>query len=278
MKQLQRKHTQRNSRKRAWCLFIAWVVFCSAQAVTLAEQATPVETVPPNYCPRCLGTHGTWYVDYPFWGRIEYGSVMTKSVRNLVWGSLGLVLRNSPGEGAMPVTYKISDKVSFSYTVSDSGSDSATIKSELRIPKAGSIGGSYTNTSTWKESISGSSERTIEMTRICPPGKAIWDRAHYYSRVDTGERFRYECGMAAKYWCPTCKDYTRTGYSFTDIYDRKIATFTYPSGEAGVSTFTGSYDTDPLSPSHYTSPSASHEDANFPVRFTAGKNWKNWWW
>ena len=67
--------------------------------------------------------------------------------------------------------------------------------------------------------------------------------------------------------------YTRTGYWFTDIYDHEVATFTYPSGEAGVLALSGVWDTDVFAPSYYSGMVASYLDVNITKTYTPGKNW-----
>ena len=254
-------------------LFVALLVFCATRVAVFAQ----TETVPLNFCPYCRGTSGTWEVSYP-WFFSDYSSVKTKSVRNLVWGSVNGEIHNPDLEGAKDITRTISAKVSLSYTVTDSGSSTATIKGELGVPKQGSIGGSYTNKHEWSAGISGSSECEIVIGRVCVPGTAIWDRALYYSRVDTGTRYRYNGGMRAEYWCPTCRFHTRRNTSFTDIYDEVSATFTYPSGQAMIYTPTGHCGADSLSPDYYTESvsgfSPSITDTDLPAKsYQKGKNW-----
>lgn len=135
------------------------------------EIVAQTETTPPNTCPRCEGSNGTWYVNYPWFS--QYSCVKTKAIRSLCWGSMSSVIRNPENEGAKDVTRTVSEKVSFSYTVTDSGSSTATIKAELGIPSSGSIGGGYTNVQSWSASTSGSSEHSVQMGRICSPGYAI---------------------------------------------------------------------------------------------------------
>jgi hypothetical protein len=61
--------------------------------------------------------------------------------------------------------------------------------------------------------------------------------------------------------------------SFTDIYDEVSAVFVYPSGEAGMLTLTGPWDTDVQSSGYYTLDTLI-TDINIPAEgYTSGKNW-----
>jgi hypothetical protein len=242
-------------------------VLCFVQVVV-----AQTETTPPNHCPSCFGTIGTWNVTYPW--NSQYSYVRSKSERKLVWGSLSSVIRNPPAEGAQDITRTTSENVSFSYNVSDSGSRAVSIKAGIGTPKTGSIGGGFSDTSTWTAGVNGSSERGVQVGRVCSQGYAIWERAYYYSKEDTGTEYRYNSGLSAQYWCPvvSCQAYTRTG-SFTDIYDESRAVFVYPSGEAGMLTLTGPWDTDVQSSSYYTL-TPLFTDVNIPAKvYSSGKNW-----
>jgi hypothetical protein len=185
------------------------------------------ETVANNNCPNCYGTIGHWNVDYPWFS--QYAARTTKQQRKLVWGTMSDTIRNPSNEGATDVTRTVETSVSVSWSSTVSGSETTNIQSQLSIPKTGSIGGSYTNTSAWQENQSNSSSITITTGRVCHPGYAIWERGYYYSKEIIGTLYRYNDNLYARYWCPvvSCQGYTKTS-AFTDIYQEYNATFVFP--------------------------------------------------
>jgi hypothetical protein len=254
---------------------VVLLVFLSPVVIAQSgtEQTEIEETVADNKCPVCQGTDYTWKISQP-WFRDHTYSVK-KQQRKLVWGTINGVVRNPPDEGAVNVTRETTASVSIGWSSSVSGSIASTIQGKLGIPKVGSIGGEFTATSTWTQSKSGSSTMTITVGRVCPPGRAIWDRGYYYSKEITGAQYQYSSAIRAKYWCKSCLSYTKRD-TFTDIYEESNAQFAYPSGEAGLWTPTSVYTTDVDDENHYKDLTPTHLDIDVAKSYKPGSGGSNW--
>jgi hypothetical protein len=251
-----------------------------ANQVQIDETVVDYECVADYSCVYCGGTAGTWYiVNYPWFS--QYTCRITKNQRKLVWGTMSSPVRNPPEEGATTVTRNTSETVSISWSKTTSGSATYTIKSALKIPGKGSIGGSFTASASWSNTNSGSSSATVSISRDCLPGYAIWERGYYYSREVVGTRYQYNDGLRAVYACSSCgaddDDDEFELENITDIYGEQNATFVYPSGEAGIFTLTGPYNTDIEDENHYNNITTLYNDVNLaPKSYKSGKGGTNW--
>jgi hypothetical protein len=120
-------------------------------------------------------------------------------VRDIVWGGLSSILVNPPNEGAGQIVRNDTVSVSITLSASESGTSTAKIRGELKIPKTGTIGGEYTESNTWEFGTTVTSSREITTERTCDVGYAIWERGYYYKKTVNATRWRYNDGMTARY-------------------------------------------------------------------------------